>query len=97
VETRADYYNEMDFSMDSLTDELWAPQDAEARPQFTNYDRAKGDIRDDFELRMSIPVRLIPRNPVFVRLHMNNYVIRPETFNCRVIIDITIIAWYLTW
>lgn len=65
-----------------LTDELRAPQDAEARPQFTNYDRAKGDIRDDFELRMSIPVRLIPRNhPMFTRLYMNNYVIRPETFN----------------
>lgn len=33
-----------------------------------------------FECRF--PVRLIPRNPpVFTRLHMNNYVIRPETFN----------------
>lgn len=75
-----------------LTDELWTSQDAEARPQFTNYtDRAKGDIKNDFELRMSIPVRLIPRNPpVMVRLHMNNYVIRPETFNWRLIIDIIV-------
>lgn len=84
METRRDYYSETDFSCGFYNRRarwLWKPQEMQEHVRNLSIMRAKGDIRDDFELRMSIPVRLIPRNsPAFARLHMNNYVTRPETF-----------------